>query len=197
MRSKPSTANDPTPQPGVVPRRLIGVILVFLCAVWAAHAEPEKRDSFAPIRFLLGRWEGIASGQAGEGTVAREYTLVLSGRFIQERNVTTYPAQAKNPSGEVHEHLSLFSHDRTRDRIVLRQFHEESFVNTYALDPAASSPDKLVFASEDFENFDDAWRARETNDITSQDEFVETFELAPPGKQFEVYSRSQLRRVVP
>ncbi|MND02594.1 hypothetical protein D3C83_220290 [compost metagenome] len=53
----------------------------------------------------------------------------------------------------------------------------------------------MVFDSESFENFDNSWKARETYDFVSPDEFVETFELAPPGKPFEVYSRNRFRRV--
>jgi hypothetical protein len=176
---------------------LLGAALLSICATWVARAqteEPERPDPFAPIRFFAGEWSGTASGEPGEGTVARSYAFVLGGRFLHERSTSTYPAQEKNPRGEEHEQLSFFSYDRARERIVLRQFHEESFVNTYVLDPAASSPEKLVFVSEDFENFDDAWRARETYELISPDEFVETFELAPPGKPFETYSRSHLKR---
>jgi hypothetical protein len=39
------------------------------------------------------------------------------------------------------------------------------------------------------------WKARETYEQISQDEFTETFELAPPGKPFEVYGKARLSRV--
>ena len=178
-------------------RRSSALILLAICAAWAAHAEPEKHDAFAPIRFLLGRWHGTSAGEPGEGSVAREYEPALGDRFIRERNVSTYRAQEKNPAGEVHEHFSFFSHDRRRDRIVFRQFHQESFVITYVLDSAASTPSKLVFVSEAFENLDPAFRARETYELVSNDEFTETFEVAEPGKEFAVYSRSHLKRVAP
>jgi hypothetical protein len=181
-------------------RVVLACALTAASAGWVARAqqaEPAEPDPFASIRAFAGEWRGTASGEAGEGTVARSYAFVLEGRFLHERNTTTYPAQATNPRGEVHEHESYFSYDRARERIVLRQFHEEGFVNTYILDPAASTPSKLVFASEDFENFDDAWRARETYDLIANDELVETFELAPPGKELALYSRSRLKRVAP
>jgi hypothetical protein len=38
------------------------------------------------------------------------------------------------------------------------------------------------------------WRARETYKIISPDEFTETFELAGPGKDFEIYSEGRLTR---
>ncbi len=178
-------------------RRVIAPILLALFATWGAYAELEKKDGFAPIRFLPGRWQGTSAGEPGEGTLVREYEPVLGDRFIREHNVSTYPAQEKNPSGEVHEHFSFFSYDRRRDRIVFRQFHQESFVITYVLDNAASTSSKLVFVSEAFENLDPAFRARETYEFVSNDEFTETFEVAEPGKEFEVYSRAHLRRASP
>jgi hypothetical protein len=39
------------------------------------------------------------------------------------------------------------------------------------------------------------WRARETYTILSNDEFTERFELAEPGRDFELYSEARLKRV--
>jgi hypothetical protein len=181
-----------------VPRLAIVVAAFALGASGPASAEdaPKPPDPFAAVRFLAGEWQGSATGEAGEGRVSRSYAFVLHGRFLQERSTTTYPPQPANARGEVHEQQSFISYDRQRARLVLRQFHGESFVNTYALDPA-STPERLVFVSEDFENFDDAWRAREVYERISNDELVETFELAPPGKPFALYSRARLVRVTP
>jgi hypothetical protein len=68
----------------------------------------------------------------------------------------------------------------------------KSFVNTYA---GASSGDQIVLTSDSIENIPAGWRARETYRKLSDDEFEEIFELAGPGKSFEIYSRSRLRRV--
>ena len=73
-----------------------------------------------------------------------------------------------------------------------RQFHVESFVIQYVT--ASSSGDAIVFTSESIENIPTGWRARETYKIVNPDEFVEVFELAAPGKEFEVYSEGRLRR---
>jgi len=158
----------------------------------AAEASP---DPWKPVRFLLGEWRGTASGQPGTGTVSRRYELVLGNRFVHERNTSTYLPRQPGKAGEVHEHWSFMSYDRAQKVIRLRQFHQEGFVNSYVLSHRASSATKLVFESEQFENLDNAWRARETYEVVSGDEFVEIFELAPPGKPFEVYSRNHFRRV--
>ena len=52
----------------------------------------------------------------------------------------------------------------------------------------------MVFATESIENIPAGWRARETYKILGPDEFVEVFELAEPGKNFEVYSDARYVR---
>ncbi len=178
----------------------MNIVRIAACALlvtgFAATAQEAARpDPFAPVRFLIGEWRGTAEGQAGNGTVTRSYAFVLGDRFIEERNTSTYPAQDRNAKGEVHEHRGFLSFDRKRKTLMMRQFHRESFVNLYAFDSAASTAQRLVFNSEHFENFDNSWRARETYELISADEFVETFELAPPQKPFEIYSRTRFRRV--
>jgi len=44
----------------------------------------------------------------------RTYEFVMNGRFLHERNISPYPPQEKNPKGEVHEHWTMFSYDRTQ-----------------------------------------------------------------------------------
>ena len=97
-------------------------------------------------------------------------------------------------SGEVHEHWSFFSHDRKRDVLVLRQFHQEGFVIQLAMTKSESTAKRLVFDSEILENAG-TWRARETYDLISNDEFIETFEMGAPGKPLHVYSTTHLKRV--
>lgn len=156
---------------------------------------PSGVDALAALRFMAGRWEGTAEGQAGAGTVEREYRFVLGGRYLQERNTTIYPPHGRN-AGETHEHWSFFSQDRVRNTLMLRQFHAEGFVNTYAFDAEASRDGKLVFESTAFENFDNRWRARETYTVApGGDALTETFELAPPGSAFGVYSIARLHRM--
>lgn len=52
----------------------------------------------------------------------------------------------------------------------------------------------IVFTSESIENIPAGWRSRETYKIIGADGFVEVFELAGPGKDFEVYSEARLLR---
>jgi hypothetical protein len=145
-------------------------------------------------------WNGLRSlhvQDSGGHAYPRWWTdkFVIKDRYLHEKNVSTYPPQPANKAGEVHEHWSFLSYDRQRKALVLRQFHQEGFVNQYVMSAADSRPGKLVFTSERFENVGDGWRATETYEIRSPDEFVETFELGPPGKELEVYSRNEFVRV--
>ena len=174
-------------------KRLLAAAL--LCAsVSVTAADEPKPDPWEPVRFLVGDWTGEADGQAGKGTVVRHYEFVLGGKFLEERNTSTYPPQEKNPKGEVHEHRGFVSYDRKRKALMMRQFHQESFVTLYVLNTATSTKESFVFDSEAFENFDNSWKARETYQVVSKDEFVEVFELAGPGRPFEVYSRTHFKR---
>jgi len=53
----------------------------------------------------------------------------------------------------------------------------------------------LEFTTIRIENIALGWRSREAYRIVSSGEFVETFSLAPPGKEFAVYSETHLKRV--
>ena len=170
------------------------LLLLIASATVTSAADDVKPDPWQPVRFLVGAWKGTVTGESGTGTVERTYRFILNDKFIQEDNTSTYPPQEANKKGEVHHHLSIISYDRKRKTLMMRQFHEESFVNLYAMKPPAGSGSLLVFESENFENFDNAWKARETYEVLSPDEFTETFELAPPGKPFEIYSRNRFKR---
>jgi len=175
--------------------RPVGV-LALAAGLWlglAPAVRGQDADPWKPLERLDGEWRGTAIGQAGTGEVTRRYAKVMGGRFIQETNTSIYPPQEKNKKGEVHEHSGMFSYDKQRKVLMLRQFHIEGFVNTYKHAPEGGGS-KLVFESEAFENFSASWKARETYEFDGDDRFVETFELAPPGKEFQVYSRTELRR---
>jgi len=159
-----------------------------------AHAPDPQADIWAPVRFLVGEWEGTASGEPGTGKVVRRYEVILKERFLSERSQSTFAPTDKAKPGEVHEHLSLFSHDRKRNTLVFRQFHQEGFVVTYVLNRALGSSSRLVFESEQLENVPESWKARETYERQSDGEFTETFELSQGGKPYTVYSRNHFKR---
>ena len=130
----------------------MSMLLGLLLLTGTPEAQAETALSpWSAIQFMVGEWEGESDGQPGKGTVKRSYRFVLGGKFLHEQNVSTYPPQPKNEKGEVHEHWSFFSHDRARHTLVLRQFHQEGFVNQFAMAPVTAWG-ALVFESEALEN---------------------------------------------
>jgi hypothetical protein len=168
--------------------------LGLLLAADAATPQTVQPDPLARLDFMIGRWEGVVEGQPGNGTARREYTRALNSRFIRAVHRGEYPPQEKNPKGEIHEDEGFFSFDKSRQRLVLRQFHVEGFVNTY-VEEADSSPTRIVFTTEAIENIPVGFRARETYLVHGPDAFEEVFEIAEPGKAFDLYSRTRFTRI--
>jgi hypothetical protein len=177
-----------------IQRIAILLVIAFLGAPVREQQGASTSDRFAPLRFLAGNWRGDQAGQPGRGTAQRTYQFILNDRFLQETNTSTYPPQEKNKTGEIHHHMSMISYDTARKLFVFRQFHTEGFVNTYVQQPTANEK-TIVFVSESIENIPFGYRARETYTILSDDEFTERFEIAEPGKEFELYSEARLKRI--
>jgi hypothetical protein len=159
-------------------------------------AQTTKRDStWKPMQWFAGNWQGTGEGEPGKGNYERSYRFMLNNQFIEIKNTSSYPPTDKNPKGEVHEDIGYISYDKGRKTFVLRQFHIEGFVNQYRLDSLSADGKTIVFLSEAIENIPKGWRAKETYQLTGENEFTEIFALAPPGGGFEVYTRTVFHRV--
>ena len=176
-------------------RILLAVLLVpgLVCA----QGEEEK-DIWAPFEFFVGKWEGTGQSKAGTSTIEAEFEFVLNGQFLEVRHISVFEPQEKIPEGEIHADIGYISYDRIRETFVFRQFHVEGFVNQYVLDSLSSGGETLVFETEAMENGPPGWRARLTHEILSEDEYMATFELATPGKDFACFIENHLtRKAVP
>lgn len=129
-----------------------------------------------------------------KGLYERTYQFILNKNFIEIKNKSTYTPTDKNPAGEVHEDIGYFSYDKTLKKFKLRQFHIEGFINEFVLDSISADKKTMVFISVAIENIPKGFRARETYFLKSENEIEEIFELAGPGKDFEVYSKVKLVR---
>ena len=63
------------------------------------------------------------------------------------------------------------------------------------VEDAGATAERVSFTSEQIENIPAGWRPRETYLVRGADQFDEIFELAEPGKAFEVYSNARFTRV--
>jgi hypothetical protein len=170
------------------------IAALFLLASLGTAQTPTRSDTWVPLRALVGIWEGTGSGQPGVSKVQREYRFVLNDKFLHVQNKSTYDPQPKNPKGEVHEDWGMMSFDKGRKKFVFRQFHIEGFVNQFVMTSSSADGKTIVFTSESIENIPAGFRARETYKILGPDEFTEVFEIAEPGKDFELYSEGHFKR---
>jgi hypothetical protein len=161
-----------------------------------SSAQLSKKDSlWLPMSFFIGNREGEGKGEPGNGEYERSYSWALNKKFIEVNNKSTYPPSDNNKNkGDVHEDIGFISYDGMRKIFMLRQFHIEGFVNQYKLDSIAADNKTFAFISENIENIPQGYRARETYKLISENEFIEVFEIAEPGKDFEVYSEAKLKR---
>lgn len=53
----------------------------------------------------------------------------------------------------------------------------------------------ISFVTEAIENISPGSQAKESYQILGPDEFIEVFELAPPGNRFKVYTENHFQRV--
>jgi len=174
---------------------LLAGCLGLVTAQDATTTPAPKPHPLSPLSPLVGRWQGTGEGQSGTSTVERTYVAVMNGRYLQVANTSTYAPQEKNPKGEKHEDLGMYSYDRGRQKIVFRQFHIEGFVNTYVRESTSTDGSELVFVTESIENIPPGFRGRETYKFTGPDSLTETFEIAEPGKDFQIYTKNTLTRI--
>jgi len=159
------------------------------------YSQNSKQDSlWLPFKPFIGLWRGDGGGEPGNGKYERSYEFIFNNHFIEIHNKSVYPPSASNPKGEVHEDLGFFSYDNFRKTFILRQFHSEGFVNQYSLDSISLDRKTIIFKTEQIENIPEGWQAKESYRILNENEIEETFELAEPGKSFEIYSKVKLIR---
>ena len=169
-------------------------LVILICPLLLAAQTAPPKDRWEPFRYFIGTWKGTGKGEPGVSTLEREYKIVLGNKFINVTHKSRYEPQPKNPKGETHEDWGYISFDRVRKVYVLRQFHVEGFVTQYYAQTLTADGKTIVFLSENLENLPAGYRARETYKILNENEFIEVFELAPPGKDFSVYSENHFKR---
>lgn len=108
---------------GIIARRLpsvpIGVAISLLLVSTSIRSDARQAaDPFAPVSFMLGRWDSTIEGQPGKGRASRVQPRAEQS-FHQDRESQRVPAAGKKPKGEVHDDEGFFSFDRARQRLVL------------------------------------------------------------------------------
>ncbi len=180
--------------------RPAAALVAALAAAALAAQEPQAApatDRWAPLERLLGDWEGGGTGLGGRSETSHSYGLVIQDQFVHLRTLSRFEPAAGQETGEIHEDWGLFSYDPDRERIILRQFLSEGYVNTYVLESPAgggSAGADLVLTTVDTEGAG-GMRARITIRFTGPDGYEMVLELAPPGGDWFSCRNISMRRV--
>ena len=172
-------------------------LVVLLIFPLALYAQLSHDSLWAPMRYFVGSWSGTGEGEGGAAICERNYQWALNGNFIQVRSKSAYAPQEKNPQGEIHEELGYINFNSVEKRFMLREFHVEGYVNEYKLESISDDGKIFTFVSFEIENIPAGWKAREIYEILNDDEYIETFELAAPGKDFVLYTKATMKRRKP
>ncbi len=161
-------------------------MLPLLVPFLSLPVQPPPADPWAPLRFLLGEWEGEGSGSPGEGSGSFSLRLELGGRALLRRNRADYPATKERPASHHEDLMAIFPEGG-----VLRALYldNEGHVIHYEV---TGGPGKAVFLSE----AGPGPRFRLTYEGEGPDALRLRFEIAPPGKPeaFAPYLAARVRR---
>jgi hypothetical protein len=180
---------------GSIARIAIAVVLSLSLTASVIAEEADTADIWAPVRVLLGEWQGAGSGFGGESEVSHTYDFVIQDNFIHSTTLSKFKPKDNGTPGEIHEDWGFFSFDSDRGKIVFRQFLSEGFVNTYVLEDLESGTGVLVFTSESTEGAG-GMAARLTFTFGGKDSYLAVLELAPPGKDFFACRTLNMERVI-
>lgn len=172
-------------------KNTILIVVVMLLVVVEVSAQTEREagrdgealDPWKPFNTLVGNWEGQIDGKLGTGNGVRRYEFIFGGKYLLLRHESVRLPQEKSPEGDQHQELGVFSYDRQRNVIVLREFMNEGVV---VRSPCAVNDKKIVCASEEVES-GPGIRSRLTLEIVDRYRFKEVYELAFPGRELEHY----------
>jgi hypothetical protein len=173
-------------------RVFIAVVLLVPCLL-LAQAE-EKEDVWAPLKALLGEWEGSGGRGSIQSQIQARYNFVLNGNYIEVYHKAVFPPQEGLEAGETHEDKGFISYDRGRKKFVFRQFHIEGFVNQYVLDSLSTDGSTLFLNSEQIENAPPGTKANYVIKIINENEIETAFNVAFPGREYQCFSKNRLTK---
>lgn len=150
---------------------------------------------FKRLDFIIGKWQGTGSGFGNATSIINsEFNLVMGGQFIEIKNESKFEPTDKKPEGEHHIDWGMISYDKSRKKIIFRQYNIEGYVNQYVLSDSLTNDSTLVFETEIIENFVPGGKARWTINKNSENEIETIFDVSFPGKEFACFGTNLLKR---
>ena len=170
-----------------------GLILVGLAGLalgWLGPVAQEK-DAWAPLQFLVGQWEGVGSGEPGEGgSGASSFAFDLDRQVLVRTNRAEYPAKPGEKAGIVHKDLLIVYRQASDGKFRAIYFDNEGHVINYDVSFPSGQP-SVVFESEASGK---GPRFRLVYGIAPAGVLSVEFFIAPPGGEFKSYVKGLLKK---
>jgi hypothetical protein len=144
-------------------------------------------DDWGPVAFLIGKWAGEGSGQAGNG--AGSFTLLpdLQGKVLVRKSFAEYPAANGRPAFRHDDLMILYRAEGSGD-LRATYYDSEGHTIAYTVRPVEGG---VAFVSDGPAT---QMRYRLTYSSAGKDRARLKFEIAPPGKDFAQYIDAVIRR---
>ncbi len=155
--------------------------LAVLIGPEASAAAVDPTEAWRPMHVFIGTWKGTRSGAEGPTKVTRVYAPAATNHHLE---IT------EKGGGSPAAVWGVVSFDAQRQALVLRHFAADGSASDTAFDSAASSDERIVFASPE----SDAGRTRITYERTGWNAFVERIELAQSGGPYTVVLETRFER---
>ena len=186
--------------------RAFSLALVFACFALSV-TDDQNRQNLKPVgsneqagpnagldslRFLLGKWVGEGSSDAGQGSGYFTFEEGLQGKVLVRKNHSEYPATKDRPAYAHDDLLIVYADASTRQT---RAFYTDSEGHVINYAASVSGDGKgVVFLSD---TRDAGPRYRLTYSLTQPDRISLTFEVAPADRpdQFRTFIDGKVRRL--
>jgi len=173
-------------------RKILGLIITILFSFGLTYGQTNPLEK---LHFLLGEWQGTGEGFGhGKSQIESRFISIMEGQYIEVQNESKLDSTEINSTGEYHIDKGFISYDKSREKIVFRQFNNEGYINQYLLNDALSSAKEIIFETEIIENFIPGGKARWTIKIIDENKMETKFEVSFPNKTYSCLGTTILNK---
>lgn len=167
----------------------VPMLLAFILTISSSFGQTNNLEK---LNFIIGNWTGSGSGFGNDkSNVKSSFQLVMDSKYIEVVNESKFEPTEKIPEGEQHIDKGFISYDRSRNKIVFRQFNNEGYYNQYILNDSLSNENILVFETEFIENFVPGGKAKWTIKKLNDREIETVFDVSF-GKAYSCFGTNKL-----
>jgi hypothetical protein len=181
----------------------IGLVLLLLtlCPLaFGKHKEPSTytiplppRPDFSPVDWLVGDWTGQTTGSSPRADLRLSVRYALERRVMVFREELSFQATKSVPAAK-ESWMGILSAPRSRPPYILHAYSSTGFLTRYEVTADGSD---IRFNFSGGLHPPSGWLFRRLIERAGNSEFVETVQVAPPGRPFFNYYKAKFTRTLP